>query len=57
MATMKRDGSGIVCLCLTEQRINQLKLPMMVEHNTSTYQTGFTVTIEAAKCDYRCICF
>ncbi|MGL9733489.1 MAG: 3,4-dihydroxy-2-butanone-4-phosphate synthase [Symbiopectobacterium sp.] len=49
MAMTIRYGSGIVCLCLTEERRRQLELPMMVENNTSHYQTGFTVTIEAAK--------
>lgn len=49
MAMTIRYGSGIVCLCLTEERRRQLELPMMVEHNTSPYQTGFTVTIEAAE--------
>ncbi|QZN95416.1 3,4-dihydroxy-2-butanone-4-phosphate synthase [Symbiopectobacterium purcellii] len=49
MAMAIRYGSGIVCLCLTEERRRQLELPMMVEHNTSHYQTGFTVTIEAAE--------
>ncbi len=47
MALMIRECSGIVCLCLTEDRISQLQLPMMVENNTSPYQTGFTVSIEA----------
>ncbi|MFB6422145.1 MAG: 3,4-dihydroxy-2-butanone-4-phosphate synthase [Candidatus Malihini olakiniferum] len=49
MAMAIRYSSGIVCLCLTEERCHQLELPMMVEHNTSYYQTGFTVTIEAAE--------
>lgn len=48
MALTIRHGSGIVCLCITEARRQQLALPMMVEHNTSSYGTGFTVTIEAA---------
>ena len=48
MALTIRHGSGIVCLCLTEERRKQLELPMMVENNTSAYGTGFTVTIEAA---------
>ncbi|MCG7588757.1 3,4-dihydroxy-2-butanone-4-phosphate synthase [Photobacterium sp. OFAV2-7] len=48
MAIMIRECSGIVCLCLTEERVEQLELPMMVENNTSANQTGFTVTIEAA---------
>ncbi|MBK0032483.1 3,4-dihydroxy-2-butanone-4-phosphate synthase [Erwinia sp. S43] len=49
MALTIRHGSGIVCLCLTEERLGQLDLPMMVEDNTSAYGTGFTVTIEAAQ--------
>lgn len=48
MALTIRHGSGIVCLCITEDRRQQLDLPMMVENNTSAYGTGFTVTIEAA---------
>ncbi|HIF9388846.1 TPA: 3,4-dihydroxy-2-butanone-4-phosphate synthase [Photobacterium damselae] len=49
MTIMIRECSGIVCLCLTEERTKQLELPMMVENNTSANQTGFTVTIEAAE--------
>ncbi|WDI78760.1 3,4-dihydroxy-2-butanone-4-phosphate synthase [Candidatus Purcelliella pentastirinorum] len=48
MALTIRHGSGIVCLCLTEERRYQLDLPMMVKDNTSIYGTSFTVTIEAA---------
>lgn len=48
MALTIRYGSGIVCLCLTEERRNQLQLPMMVKKNNSNFQTPFTVTIEAA---------
>lgn len=49
MAMMIRECSGIVCLCLTDDRVRQLALPMMVEANSSHYQTAFTVTIEAAQ--------
>ncbi|MDE1474668.1 3,4-dihydroxy-2-butanone-4-phosphate synthase [Xenorhabdus bovienii] len=49
MALTIRHGSGIVCLCLTEEHRQQLQLPMMVENNSSQYQTAFTVTIEAAQ--------
>ncbi|EPL1174765.1 3,4-dihydroxy-2-butanone-4-phosphate synthase [Morganella morganii] len=48
MALTIRHGSGIVCLCLTDERRQQLELPMMVENNSSQFKTGFTVTIEAA---------
>lgn len=49
MALAIRYGSGIVCLCLTEERCKQLHLPMMVENNSNHYNTAFTVTIEASK--------
>ena len=49
MALTIRHGSGIVCLCLTDERRQQLDLPMMVENNSSQFKTGFTVTIEAAR--------
>jgi len=49
MALMIRACSGIVCLCLTEERVEQLHLPMMVENNTSPYGTAFTTSIEAAR--------
>ncbi|MBE6486115.1 MAG: 3,4-dihydroxy-2-butanone-4-phosphate synthase [Methanosphaera stadtmanae] len=49
MALLIREGSGIVCLCMTEDKADELELPLMVENNTSTYGTGFTITIEAAE--------
>ena len=49
MAQLIRYGSGIVCLCITDERCRQLDLPPMVEHNNSVNRTAFTVTIEAAK--------
>ncbi|MEZ2720861.1 3,4-dihydroxy-2-butanone-4-phosphate synthase [Paenalcaligenes hominis] len=47
MAQMIRDGSGIVCLCLTDPTLDHLKLPQMVTNNQSQNQTAFTVSIEA----------
>ncbi len=44
---MARYGRGLICLALTEERCDQLELPLMVEHNTSNYGTAFTVSIEA----------
>ncbi|WP_319583222.1 3,4-dihydroxy-2-butanone-4-phosphate synthase [uncultured Pseudodesulfovibrio sp.] len=49
MAMLIRECSGIVCLCMTEDKINSLGLPMMVENNTSAYNTAFTISIEAAE--------
>lgn len=47
MASLIRYGSGIVCLCLTEARCQQLDLPLMVAENHCVNHTAFTVTIEA----------
>ena len=49
MATLIRYGSGIVCLCITDELCKQLDLPPMVQDNTSVNKTAFTVTIEAAQ--------
>lgn len=48
MAMLIRECSGIVCLCLTQEKVDELGLPMMVEANSSRYQTAFTISIEAA---------
>jgi len=47
MALFIREGSGIVCLCLTEEALTLLELPQMVSTNESRFQTAFTVTIDA----------
>jgi 3,4-dihydroxy 2-butanone 4-phosphate synthase len=49
MARMIRDGSGIVCLTLTNELADHLELPPMVTDNSSQFKTAFTVTIEAAE--------
>ena len=49
MARMIRDGSGIVCLCLTAEHAARLELPLMVTENRSRHGTAFTVSIEAAE--------
>ena len=48
MAQMIRDGSGIVCLCITPAKASELKLRPMVEVNRSRFATAFTQSIEAA---------
>ena len=47
MALLIRECSGIVCLCLPPEKVDELSLPMMVTHNQSKFHTGFTVSIEA----------
>lgn len=44
---MAKYGRGLICLPMTEARLTELNVPMMVEENTSTFKTAFTVSIEA----------
>lgn len=48
MAFMVRECSGIVCVCIEEEKAKQLSLPMMVSHNTSAFGTAFTISVDAA---------
>jgi 3,4-dihydroxy 2-butanone 4-phosphate synthase len=47
MALMIRECSGIVCLCMTGEKIDSLGLPPMVVDNSSCHGTAFTISIEA----------
>lgn len=47
MATMIRECSGIVCLCMGDAELRRLALPPMVSNNGSRHGTAFTVSIEA----------
>ena len=46
---MAREARGLICLALTKQRCEQLRLPPMVSDNASRHHTNFTVSIEAAE--------
>lgn len=46
---MAKHGRGLICLSLTSERVEELKLPMMTTENTSAFCTAFTVSIEAKK--------
>ena len=46
MAMMIHECSGIVCLCLTDERVRQLELPMMVEANSQPLS-------DCLHCDHR----
>ncbi len=46
---MARYGRGLICLTLSEQRCQQLRLPLMVGDNQAHMETNFTVSIEAAE--------
>jgi 3,4-dihydroxy 2-butanone 4-phosphate synthase/GTP cyclohydrolase II len=45
---MARYGRGLICLTLTRERCQQLRLPLMVNENRTPHSTNFTVSIEAA---------
>jgi len=44
---MAKHGRGLVCLALTEERLDYLRLGLMTAHNTSQYGTAFTESIDA----------
>jgi 3,4-dihydroxy-2-butanone 4-phosphate synthase len=46
MAFMVRHSTGIVCISMTGERLRQLKLPLMVERNTESHRTAFTVSVD-----------
>lgn len=49
VAMLIRDCSGIICICLTPERAEKLRLPMMVPDNTSRYGTAFTISVDAKR--------
>ena len=44
---MARHGRGLICMPMTRERLRQLRIPLMVQKNTSPYNTAFCVSIEA----------
>ncbi len=46
---MAKFGRGLICLTLTKERCEHLKLPSMATRNGGKYSTAFTVSIEAAE--------
>ena len=44
---MATEGRGLICLPVTEQKLRELGLPMMVAENTAPLGTAFTVSIDA----------
>jgi 3,4-dihydroxy 2-butanone 4-phosphate synthase / GTP cyclohydrolase II len=45
---MATHGRGLICLPITEERVKQLGISMMVSENTSPFGTAFTVSVDAA---------
>ncbi|HEX6929478.1 MAG TPA: bifunctional 3,4-dihydroxy-2-butanone-4-phosphate synthase/GTP cyclohydrolase II [Gammaproteobacteria bacterium] len=46
---MARNGRGLICLTLTQERCRQLRLPLMVSETNEQQATNFTLSIEAAE--------
>ena len=46
---MAKHARGLVCLSLTEEKVKELQLPLMVSENTSSFKTAFTVSVEAKR--------
>lgn len=43
---MAKEGRGLICVPLTEERCEELGLDMMVGKNTATHETAFTVSVD-----------
>ncbi len=46
---MATNARGLICVSLTEGRVKELELPLMVDKNTSAFETPFTVSVDAIK--------
>jgi 3,4-dihydroxy 2-butanone 4-phosphate synthase/GTP cyclohydrolase II len=46
LAFIIRHTSGVVVAPLTGERCDELRLPMMVDHNTESHRTAFTVSVD-----------
>jgi 3,4-dihydroxy 2-butanone 4-phosphate synthase/GTP cyclohydrolase II len=44
---MAKEGRGLICAPITEERCEELELEMMVGKNTSLHETPFTVSVDA----------
>ena len=43
---MSVEGRGLICVPLTESRLKELRLPMMVQDNTARHETAFTISVD-----------
>ena len=48
MGFFVRHTSGVICMPMTGERLDELQLPLMVSHNTESQRTAFTVSVDAA---------
>ncbi len=46
---MAKHGRGLICVALTPERLDQLRIPIMVDDNTAKFQTPFAVSVDSKK--------
>jgi len=46
---MATHGRGLICLPMTRERLDELEIPLMVDDNSSKFNTAFCVSIEGTK--------
>ncbi|SET63350.1 3,4-dihydroxy 2-butanone 4-phosphate synthase / GTP cyclohydrolase II [Natronincola peptidivorans] len=46
---MAKYGRGLICLPMLQEKLRELQLPQMVQNNTDTHETAFTVSIDAVE--------
>ena len=44
---MTKHGRGLICVALTDERADDLDLPLMTQHNTDPQETAFTISVDA----------
>src|SRR4030042_118616 len=44
---MAREARGLICMPIIGERLEDLRIPMMVQDNTSRFSTAFTISVEA----------
>jgi 3,4-dihydroxy 2-butanone 4-phosphate synthase/GTP cyclohydrolase II len=49
IAFMVKHTSGIICVPMLGEDLDRLKIPLMVQENTESHRTAFTVSVDAAK--------
>ncbi|MEP6783275.1 MAG: 3,4-dihydroxy-2-butanone-4-phosphate synthase, partial [Acidobacteriota bacterium] len=46
---MAKHGRGLICMPMTGERLDKLDIPLMVEKNSTRFETAFCVAIEAKR--------
>src|ERR687891_2540124 len=46
---MAKHGRGLICMPMTGERLDKLEIPLMVEKNSTRFETAFCVAIEAKR--------